>query len=90
MGIYIKDIDMPKTCAECPFDIEGDCVATKNRRMLEDDTYTDEKGYTVFVRESWCPLLDINIQRLYERSEKGQNRIVEVLAVIENDKNNVS
>ena len=55
MGIYIKGMEMPETCYECPC---GDnefyeCMATKGRISYHRDEYGDPDG----ERQEWCPLV---------------------------------
>ena len=55
MGVYIKGMEMPETCYECPC---GDnefyeCMATKGRISY----HHDEFGYPDGERQEWCPLV---------------------------------
>ena len=56
-GIYIKGMEMPETCYECPC---GDnefyeCMATKDRNSYHHDEY----GYPDGERQEWCPLIPV-------------------------------
>lgn len=58
MGVYIKGMEMPETCYECPL---GDnefyeCRAINGRRMKY---HHDEYGYPDGERQDWCPLIPI-------------------------------
>ena len=57
MSIYIKGMEMPETCYECPC---GDnefywCMATKGRNNY----HRDEFGYPDGERQDWCPLIPV-------------------------------
>ena len=49
MGVYIKGMEMPNNCAECPLNHDAEC-AVKNC-MVTDDCYVR--------RASWCPLVHV-------------------------------
>ena len=56
-GIYIKGMEMPETCYECPC---GDnefyeCMATKDRYSY----HRDEYGYPDGERQDFCPLISV-------------------------------
>ena len=56
-GVYIKGMEMPETCYECPC---GDnefyqCCATKERFSY----HRDEYGYPDGERQDWCPLISV-------------------------------
>ena len=48
MGVYIKDMEMPKSCWECRFELNNMCRATINRMRVEScDRHPD------------CPLIEV-------------------------------
>ena len=52
MGVYVKNMSMPKSCEECDFcDYEqGNCLANKLQNTLPHD---DRK-------KDWCPLVEVS------------------------------
>lgn len=59
MGVYIKNMEKPKNCAECPFKRDGECLA---RVEVDDfDSYRQLYGH--------CPLLEGEPMRLIDRKK---------------------
>lgn len=66
MGVYIKDVEMPKNCAECRFCVNGfadnapmyecACQSYDNVSVLIDD-----HGQPFDFRPEWCPLIEVPI-----------------------------
>lgn len=50
MSILIKDMDMPKACRDCSFQIGGWC------RMYSDDERRIDDVNLIMERPEWCPL----------------------------------
>lgn len=52
MWIYIKDMEMPKKCEDCPFcDYEqGNCLAAAEKNTLPHNGF----------RKDWCPLISVS------------------------------
>ena len=52
MSVLIKGIEMPKTCGECRFSVDGWCYA-----IASDD---DQPGYIKpYEKAKWCPLAPV-------------------------------
>ena len=49
MGIYIKGMEMPKCCAECPINHDAECLICNN--MVCNEPYTQ--------KADWCPLVEV-------------------------------
>lgn len=53
MGIYIKNMKMPKTCAKCPFFEPYSIACSITHYFLDRDDYR-------FERDKDCPLVEIS------------------------------
>lgn len=54
MGVYIKDMEMPKSCFECPFMLHR-CFCLVNPKIeFTDKEYSELKG-----RYVGCPLVEV-------------------------------
>ena len=52
MSILIKGMEMPKTCGECRFSVDGWCYAIANN--------DDQPGYIKpYEKAKWCPLVPV-------------------------------
>lgn len=51
MSIYIKDMEMPKSCAECRFKRYGACIMAGYRSPKMPSEYLE--------RPDWCPLAPV-------------------------------
>lgn len=49
MGVYIRDMEKPKNCTECPFKRDGECLA-----MVEEDNF--DSYHQLYLH---CPLIEI-------------------------------
>lgn len=50
--ILIKDMEMPKTCGECRFSVDGWCYAIASN--------DDQPGYIKpYEKAKWCPLIGV-------------------------------
>lgn len=58
MSLFIKGMERPTWCNDCPFnDKEYDvCVATTDRRSIRIPVW---EGMRLFHREKWCPLVEV-------------------------------
>lgn len=51
MGVYIKGMEMPGGCGDCPCNIYGDCDAVTPRKQ--------KYRWSGDTRPDWCPLVEI-------------------------------
>ena len=51
-GIYISDMEMPKTCNGCAFNLIGHCMAYKG-------LYVERKNLEYNGKPEWCPLVEL-------------------------------
>ena len=61
MGVYIKGMEMPKNCDECPLLTEDEdydvCFVRKRRVMWE---WEHDRGLKVIhPKPDWCPLIEV-------------------------------
>lgn len=51
MGIYLPNMEMPETCCDCRFAVDGWCYAAEKQ---------DNKQYLNDIqRTNWCPLIPV-------------------------------
>ena len=50
--ILILGMEMPRSCADCPFEVFGDCNGGKVKRIMDVDDYTS-------ARSPRCPLVEL-------------------------------
>ena len=56
MGVYIKGMEMPKSCDECPINDDWRCLLRLNTPY---EHYIDSTAWTHRMR--WCPLVEIPV-----------------------------
>lgn len=54
MSVYIKGMEMPKSCFSCPFMYARTLCAANHKIQFDDEGYTELKG-----RYIGCPLVEI-------------------------------
>jgi hypothetical protein len=54
MGVYIRGMEMPTSCAVCPFENYGDCYGGKVKAIMDIDDYV-----SAGKRHPRCPLVEI-------------------------------
>lgn len=61
MGVYIKNMEMPRDCPLCPLahynrldQFTGCDIVSGRRYAMQDETYAQSS-----VRPDWCPLIEI-------------------------------
>ena len=75
MSVFIKDMEMPNNCMECPFAIREELIeridsdSEKRTRIyncrwkpedIEDGWLTFSKAST--IRQDWCPMMEVKYE----------------------------
>lgn len=61
MGVYVKGMEMPDDCRECPFETYYNNCGITRCRATGKDMAVDWKCIPWEGRAEWCPLVEVSI-----------------------------
>lgn len=70
MGVYVKDMEMPMKCLECPYSEQDEWITDDGTREFREfgdwmcaaqhfKTICDDEEIETMMRPEWCPLVEV-------------------------------